>query len=60
MTERVQPLSNALPTWISRSSQEREEWLLWGLHRVSVCLPLTRRPFAVSGPSYSGRSNISQ
>ncbi|XP_006460920.1 hypothetical protein AGABI2DRAFT_69620 [Agaricus bisporus var. bisporus H97] len=38
MTERVQPLSNALPTWISRSSQEREEWLLWGLHRVSVAL----------------------
>ncbi|KAF7321448.1 Protein kinase domain-containing protein [Mycena kentingensis (nom. inval.)] len=38
MTERVRPLQDALQTWASRGSQEREDWLLWGLHRVSVAL----------------------
>lgn len=41
MTERVRPLSAALQTWASKSQQERQDWLLWGLHRVSVCLPST-------------------
>ncbi|KAI6044640.1 armadillo-type protein [Pisolithus marmoratus] len=38
MTERVRPLQNALQAMPSRGSQEREEWLLWGLHRISVAL----------------------
>lgn len=38
MTERVQPLSSTLPAWASRKTQEREDWLLWGLHRISVRL----------------------
>ncbi|KAH7908980.1 hypothetical protein BJ138DRAFT_1067846 [Hygrophoropsis aurantiaca] len=37
MTERVRPLSAALQTW-STQAQEREDWLLWGLHRISVAL----------------------
>ena len=36
MTERVRPLSSALQAWASKSQQERQDWLLWGLHRVSV------------------------
>ncbi|KAJ7072523.1 hypothetical protein C8F01DRAFT_1104261 [Mycena amicta] len=38
MTERVRPLQDTLQTWASRGAQEREDWLLWGLHRVSVAL----------------------
>ncbi|KAH0832319.1 hypothetical protein J3R83DRAFT_13329 [Lanmaoa asiatica] len=38
MTERVRPLSVALQTWASKSQQERQDWLLWGLHRISVAL----------------------
>lgn len=38
MTERVKPLQTALQTMPPRGPQEREEWLLWGLHRVSVAL----------------------
>ncbi|KAF8893945.1 hypothetical protein BD779DRAFT_1753347 [Infundibulicybe gibba] len=38
MTERIRPLSATLQTWASRNAQEREDWLLWGLHRVSVAL----------------------
>lgn len=34
MTERVRPLRAALQS--SRTAQEREDWLLWGLHRISV------------------------
>jgi SCY1-like protein 1 len=37
MTERVKPLPAALQIWQSRDSQEREDWILWGLHRISVC-----------------------
>lgn len=36
MTERVRPLSAALSEWSSKEAQEREDWLIWGLHRVSV------------------------
>ncbi|KJA27713.1 hypothetical protein HYPSUDRAFT_130539 [Hypholoma sublateritium FD-334 SS-4] len=39
MTERVRPLSAVLPEYSGKSAQEREDWLLWGLHRISV--PLT-------------------
>jgi SCY1-like protein 1 len=36
VTERVKPLSTTLPAWSSRDAREREDWLLWGLHRISV------------------------
>ncbi|KAL0581808.1 Nuclear aminoacylation-dependent tRNA export pathway component [Marasmius crinis-equi] len=36
MTERVRPLESALPSWTSKSVREKEDWLLWGLHRISV------------------------
>ncbi|KAJ7209598.1 ARM repeat-containing protein [Mycena pura] len=38
VTERVRPLQATLQSWASRGVQEREDWLLWGLHRVSVAL----------------------
>ncbi|TEB37493.1 hypothetical protein FA13DRAFT_1786619 [Coprinellus micaceus] len=38
MTERVRPLSSVLPSWASKTEQEREDWLLWGLHRISIAL----------------------
>ncbi|KAJ7755752.1 armadillo-type protein [Mycena maculata] len=38
VTERVRPLQATLQSWASRGAQEREDWLLWGLHRVSVAL----------------------
>nr|GAT57734.1 predicted protein [Mycena chlorophos] len=38
MTERVRPLHEALAARASYGAQEREDWLLWGLHRVSVAL----------------------
>ncbi|TBU30194.1 armadillo-type protein [Dichomitus squalens] len=38
MTERVRPLGPAITEWQSKSAQEREAWLIWGLHRVSVAL----------------------
>lgn len=40
MTERVRPLQATLQSWASRGAQEREDWLLWGLHRVSVGIRL--------------------
>lgn len=36
MTERVRPLSAVLPQYSGKSAQEKEDWLLWGLHRISV------------------------
>ncbi|KAF8637981.1 hypothetical protein AX16_010613 [Volvariella volvacea WC 439] len=44
MTERVRPLSQVLPQWTSRAAQEREDWLLWGLHRISVALSFINEP----------------
>ena len=38
VTERVQPLSKAIVTWQSKAAKERDEWLIWGLHRVVVRL----------------------
>lgn len=43
MTERVRPLGPAITEWQSKSAQEREAWLVWGLHRVSVCRTPVRR-----------------
>lgn len=36
MTERVRPLAPAIQERASKSAQEKEDWLLWGIHRVSV------------------------
>ncbi|KAG6829451.1 hypothetical protein H0H92_004511 [Tricholoma furcatifolium] len=36
MTERVRPLGNVLQSWSTRDAQAREDWLLWGLHRIST------------------------
>lgn len=36
MTERIRPLSSALSEWSVKGAQEKEDWLIWGLHRVSV------------------------
>ncbi|KAB5588327.1 N-terminal kinase-like protein [Ceratobasidium theobromae] len=38
VTERVQPLWAALERWSSKPAKSREEWLIWGLHRISVAL----------------------
>jgi SCY1-like protein 1 len=42
MTERVRPLSTVLSTWSSKGDREKEDWLLWGLHRISVRCCLSR------------------
>lgn len=36
MTERIRPLSTVLSQYSNKSAQEKEDWLLWGLHRISV------------------------
>jgi SCY1-like protein 1 len=36
MTERVRPLSVTLNSWSGKGKQEKEDWLVWGLHRISV------------------------
>ncbi|CCL98356.1 uncharacterized protein FIBRA_00351 [Fibroporia radiculosa] len=38
MTERIQPLASAVSQWSSKGAQEKEDWLIWGLHRISVAL----------------------
>ncbi|KIK68879.1 hypothetical protein GYMLUDRAFT_153091 [Collybiopsis luxurians FD-317 M1] len=38
MTERVRPLDSVLPAWNSKRVQEKEDWVIWGLHRISVAL----------------------
>ncbi|TDL22586.1 ARM repeat-containing protein [Rickenella mellea] len=38
MTDRVQPLGKALAAASSKSSREKEDWLVWGLHRISIAL----------------------
>jgi len=36
MTERVKPLSAELPSWEAKPVNERQDWLSWGLHRITV------------------------
>ena len=36
MTERVKPLGNALQNVPFKVAKEKEDWLVWGLHRLSV------------------------
>ncbi|SJK97742.1 uncharacterized protein ARMOST_00995 [Armillaria ostoyae] len=38
MTERVRPLQTVLQSWSTKGQQEKEDWLIWGLHRISVAL----------------------
>ncbi|KAF5370779.1 hypothetical protein D9758_002135 [Tetrapyrgos nigripes] len=38
MTERVRPLEPVLQSSTSKSVQEREDWIMWGIHRISVAL----------------------
>lgn len=37
MTERVQPLGRAMQSLSMKSVKDKEDWLVWGLHRISVC-----------------------
>ncbi|KZP08441.1 ARM repeat-containing protein [Athelia psychrophila] len=52
MTERVRPLSVALAAWESKGAREKEDWLLWGLHRISVALAF------INGPCGSTHGNL--
>lgn len=36
MTERVKPLSEELISWEAKPVKDRQDWLLWGLHRITV------------------------
>lgn len=36
MTERVKPLSEELISWKAKPVKDRQDWLLWGLHRITV------------------------
>lgn len=36
MTERVRPLGPAIEERSSNPAKEREDWLIWGIHRISV------------------------
>jgi len=36
MTERIKPLSEELSSWETKPKKDRQDWLLWGLHRITV------------------------
>jgi SCY1-like protein 1 len=36
MTERIKPLSVELSLWEAKPANEKQDWLLWGLHRITV------------------------
>ncbi|KLO19476.1 ARM repeat-containing protein [Schizopora paradoxa] len=44
MTERVQPLGKALQALSSKGEKEKEEWLMWGLQRLSTALAFVNDP----------------
>ncbi|KAG6920078.1 hypothetical protein DXG01_010146 [Tephrocybe rancida] len=44
MTERVRPLQSVLQLWSARETKAREDWLLWGLHRISIALAFLNDP----------------
>ncbi|PSR88589.1 hypothetical protein PHLCEN_2v5116 [Hermanssonia centrifuga] len=46
MTERVRPLASVLQDASSKSAQDKEDWLLWGLHRISIALAFVNEPCA--------------
>lgn len=58
MTERVRPLGPALQEWASKPAKAQEEWIIWGLHRISVRFPLHHR-IATEGGN-PGSSSIHQ
>ncbi|KAH9993174.1 hypothetical protein BJV77DRAFT_1067320 [Russula vinacea] len=35
MTERVRPLSEELSSWEAKPVKDRQDWLIWGLHRIT-------------------------
>lgn len=36
MTERVKPLSTELSSLETTSVKDKQDWILWGLHRITV------------------------
>ncbi|KAI0291130.1 hypothetical protein BC826DRAFT_1023864 [Russula brevipes] len=38
MTERIKPLSAELPSWEAKPMKDRQDWLIWGLHRITNAL----------------------
>jgi len=36
MTERVKPLSEELSSWEAKPVKDKRDWLLWGIHRITV------------------------
>ena len=36
MTERVQPLGRAMQNLSTKTAKDKEDWLVWGLQRISV------------------------
>ncbi|KAH8119599.1 hypothetical protein DFH11DRAFT_1565893 [Phellopilus nigrolimitatus] len=38
MTERVRPLGQAIQSSTAKSTKEKEDWNVWGLHRISTAL----------------------
>jgi SCY1-like protein 1 len=55
MTERVRPLLNVLPQYSTKKAQEKEDWLLWGLHRISVS---SRHFYEALVPDYDSNSQV--
>ena len=55
MTERVRPLFNMLPQYATKKAQETEDWLLWGLHRISVS---SRHFCEALVPDYDSNSQV--
>ncbi|KAL5484849.1 CEX1 [Sanghuangporus weigelae] len=46
MTEHVRPLGQILQSYAAKDAKEREEWLLWGLQRISTALAFVNDPCA--------------
>ena len=44
MTERVKPLSEELSLWEAKPVKDRQDWLLWGLHRITVRTQVLKCP----------------
>lgn len=46
MTERVKPLSAELSSLEATSVKDKQDWILWGLHRITVRCYQNRRKYA--------------
>ena len=53
MTERVKSLSTELSSWETKPANERQDWLLWGLHRITVRTPVPESSPWTDGNSYA-------